>query len=197
MLFSHQVVSDSSWPHRLQHVGLPCPSPSPVVCPNSCPWSQWCHPAISPSVTLFSFCLQSFPASGNFPLWCFHSIHIRWPEYWSFSVSFSPAIRVVSSAYLRLLIFLLANLIPACESSSLAFHIIYSAYKLNKQGDNIYCLVLLLSLWNQSSVPCSVLTVASWPEYRFLRRLEGNLIFPSFEEFSVCCDLQSQSKDFL
>ena len=78
------------------------------------------------------------------------AIHIRWPEYWSFS--FSPAIRVVSSAYLRLLIFLLANLIPACKSSSLAFHIIYSVYNLNKQGDNIYCLVILLSLFGTSQL---------------------------------------------
>jgi len=68
MLFSHQVVSDSSWPHGLQHAGLPCPSPSPVVCPSSCPLSQWCHPTISLSVALFSFCLQSFPASGSFPV---------------------------------------------------------------------------------------------------------------------------------
>ena len=66
--FSHQVVSDFSWSRGLQHTKLPCPSPSPVVCPSSCPWSQWCHPAISPSVTLFSFCLQSFPASGSFPV---------------------------------------------------------------------------------------------------------------------------------
>ena len=51
-----------------QHARLPCPSPSPGVCSNSCPLSQWYHPAISSSVTLFSFCLQSFPASGSFPM---------------------------------------------------------------------------------------------------------------------------------
>ena len=48
--------------------GLPCPSPSPRVCSNSCPSSRWCHPSISFSVTHFSFCLQSFPASGSFPM---------------------------------------------------------------------------------------------------------------------------------
>ena len=48
--------------------GLPCPSPSPRVCSNSCPSSQWCHPTISSSVILFSSCLQSFPASGSFPM---------------------------------------------------------------------------------------------------------------------------------
>ena len=55
-------------PHGLQHTGLPCPSPSPRVCPNSCPLSQWSHPTISSSVVPFSSCLQSFPASGSFPV---------------------------------------------------------------------------------------------------------------------------------
>ena len=47
---------------------LSCPSLSSGACSNSCPWSQWCHPTISPSVILFSFCLQSFPASRSFPM---------------------------------------------------------------------------------------------------------------------------------
>ena len=55
-------------PHGLQHASLPCPSLSPRVCSNSCPLSQWCHPTISFSATPFSFCLQSFPASGSFPM---------------------------------------------------------------------------------------------------------------------------------
>ena len=80
------------------------------------------------------------------------------------------AIRVVSSAYLRLLIFLPEILIPACASSSLAFHMMYSACKLNKQGDNIQPWYTLFPIWNQSVVPCPVLTVSSWPAYRFLRR---------------------------
>ena len=87
-----------------------------------------------------------------------------------FSSSLPSAIRVVSSAYLRLLIFLLAILIPACASSSPAFHMIYSAYKLNKQNDNIQPWYTPFPIWNQSFVPCPVLTVASWPAYRFLRR---------------------------
>ena len=86
-----------------------------------------------------------------------------------FSSSFS-AIRVVSSAYLRLLIFLPAILIPACASSSPVFLMRYSAYKLNKQGDNIQPWRTLFPIWNQSVVPCPVLTVASWPAYRFLKR---------------------------
>ena len=66
--FSHSVVSDSLWPHELQHARTPCPSPSPRVCSNSCPLSQWCHSTISSSVIPFSSCLQSFPASRSFPV---------------------------------------------------------------------------------------------------------------------------------
>ena len=66
MLFSLPVVSDSLQPHRLQHFRLPCPSPSPWACSNSCPLSQWCHPTISSSVVPFSSCLLSFPPSGSF-----------------------------------------------------------------------------------------------------------------------------------
>ena len=72
-------------------------------------------------------------------------------------------------SYLRLLIFLPAILIPACASSSLAFHMMYSAYKLNKQGDNIQPWHTPFLIWNQSVVPCPVLTVASWLAYRFCR----------------------------
>ena len=68
-LFSHQVMSNSSPPHGLKHhARLPCPSPPPGVCPSSCPLYQWCHPTMSSSVTLFSFCLQSFTALGSFPI---------------------------------------------------------------------------------------------------------------------------------
>ena len=87
-----------------------------------------------------------------------------------FSSSSLSAIRVVSSAYLRLLIFLPAILIPDCASSSPAFHLMYSAYKLNKQGDNTQPWRTPFPIWNQSVIPCPVLTVGSWPAYRFLRR---------------------------
>ena len=85
-------------------------------------------------------------------------------------MSLFSAIRVVSSAYLRLLIFLPAILIPACASSSLEFCKMYSTYKLNKQGDNIQPWHTPFLMWNQSVAPCPVLTVASWPAYKFLRR---------------------------
>ena len=86
----------------------------------------------------------------------------------SYSLS---AIRVVSSAYLRLLIFLPAILIPPCASSSPVFLMMYSACKLNMQGDHMQPWNNPFPTWNQSVVPCPVLTVASWPVYRFLKRL--------------------------
>ena len=72
--FSRSVVSGSLWPHGLQHARLPCPSPTPRACSNACLLSPWCHPTISSSVIPFSFCLQSFPASGSFLIiWLFTS----------------------------------------------------------------------------------------------------------------------------
>ena len=82
-----------------------------------------------------------------------------------FSFSSLSAIRVVSSAYVKLLIFISAILIPASDLSSPAFHIVYSAYKLNREGDNIQPCHTPFPILNQS-----VLTVTSWPAYRFLRR---------------------------
>ena len=87
-----------------------------------------------------------------------------------FSSSSLSAIRVVSPAYLKLLIFLPAVLIPACASSSPAFCVIDSAYKLNKQGNNVKPWCTPFPIWNQAVLPCPVITVASWPAYRFLRR---------------------------
>ena len=65
---SRSVVSNSLWPHGLQHARLPRPSPTPGTHSNSCPASWWCHPTTSSSVIPFSSCLQSFPASGSFPM---------------------------------------------------------------------------------------------------------------------------------
>ena len=76
------------WPHGPQHARPPCPSPTPGVYQNSCPWSWWCHPTISSSVIPFSSCPQSFPASGSFHQ---SALLIRWPKYWSFSFNISPS----------------------------------------------------------------------------------------------------------
>ena len=96
LLLSHSVVSDSLWPHGLQHSRLPCPSLSPWVYSNSCPLSQWCHPTISSSVVPFFSGLQSFPASGSFPmshffLSCGQSIGASAPA-WILPMSYSGLI---------------------------------------------------------------------------------------------------------
>ena len=86
-----------------------------------------------------------------------------------FRFSLLSAIRVVSSAYLRLLLFLLAILIPACDASSPACHMMCSVLKLNKQGNSIQpCTPFII--WSWSTVPCKVLTIGYWLTYRFLRR---------------------------
>ena len=115
------------------------------------PWSD------GMDTMIFAFWMLSF--KPTFSLFSFTFIKRL------FSSSSLSAIRVVSSTYLRLLIFLLAILIPACASSSPAFLMMYSAYKLNKWGDNIQPWHTPFPIWNQSVVPCLVLTVASWPVY--------------------------------
>ena len=106
-----------------------------------------------------------------------------------FSSSLLSTIRVVSSAYLRLLVFLSAILIPACASSSPAFHMMYPAYKLSKHGNNIQPWHTPLPVWNQSIVLCPVVTVASCPTYRFLRRQVKAVwyshLFKNFPQFVV------------
>ena len=82
--FSRSVVSDSLRPHDSQHTRPPCPSPTPGVYPNSSPSSQWCHPAISSSVVPFSSCPQSLFSNES-------TLRMRWPKYWSFSLSISPS----------------------------------------------------------------------------------------------------------
>ena len=79
-------MSDSLWPHGLQHTRLPYPSPTPGASSNSCPSSRWCHPTISSSVVPFSPHLQSFPASGSFPMSQFFASGIV-----SFSFGISPS----------------------------------------------------------------------------------------------------------
>ena len=117
---------------------------------------------MGPDAMIFVFWMLSF--KPTFSLFSFTFIKRL------FSSSLLSAIRVVSSAYLRLLIFLLAILIPACVSSSPQFLMTYSAFKLNKQGDNIQPWRTPFPIWNQSVFPCPVLTVASWSTYRCLRR---------------------------
>ena len=105
-----------------------------------------------------------------------------------FSSSSLSAMRVVSSDYVQLLIFLPDIFIQVIASSSWAFLMMYSAYKLSNQGDDIQPWHTPFLIWNQSLVPCSVLAVASWPAYRYLRRQKrwsGIPISVSFPQFAV------------
>ena len=124
-------------------------------------YSSICHEVMGLDAMILVFCMLSFKPTFSLSSFTFTKR--------LFSSSSLSAIRVVSSAYLRLLIFFLAILIPACATSCPAFLIIYSAYKLNKQGDNIQPCHSPFLIWNQSLVPNPVLTVSSWPAYRFLK----------------------------
>ena len=125
-----------------------------------------CHEVMGADAMIFVFWMLSFRPAFSLSSFTFNKR--------LFTSSLLSAISVVSSVYsdyrFRLFIFLLAVLIPACASSSLAFHMTYSACKLSKQGDNIQPWRTPFSVWNQSIVPFLVLTVASWPAYRFLKR---------------------------
>ena len=123
-------MSDSLWPQGLQHTRLPCPSLSPGACSNSCPASQWCHPTISSSVVPFSSCLQSFPASGSFPmsqlftsgdafeLWCWTRL-LRVP--WTARRSNQSILKEISPEYSGLMLkdwclsWSSSTLAPCCE----------------------------------------------------------------------------------
>ena len=120
-----------------------------------------CHEMMGPDAMILVFWMLNFTSTFSLSSFTFNK------RLYNSSLS---AIRGVSSAYLRLLIFLLAILIPACASSSPVFLMMYSAYKLNNQGDSIQPWHTPFPIWNQSTVPCSVLTVASWPAYRFLKK---------------------------
>ena len=105
LLFSCSVMFDSLQPHGLQHARLPCPSPSPRACLNSCPLSRWCHPTISSSIVPFSSCPQSFPSSGSFLM--NRLFASGGPKYWSFSSASVLPVNIQSWFPLRL-----ANLVP-------------------------------------------------------------------------------------
>ena len=139
-----------------------------------------CHEVMGPDNMILVFWMFGFKPTFSLSFFTFNKR--------LFSSSSLSAIRVVSSAYLRWLIFLLAILIPACVSSSPAFHMMCIAYELNKQGDHIQPCHTPFPIWNQSVVPCLVLTVASWPAHRFLRRevkWSGIPISKNFPQFIV------------
>ena len=121
-----------------------------------------CHEMMELAAEILVFSLLSFKPAIS--LSSFNFIKRLFSYFW-----FS-AIRLVSSAYLSLLMFLPAILIPACASSSLTFSMMYFAYKLNNQDDIIQPWHIPSLIWNRLVVSCPVLTVASWSAQRFLRR---------------------------
>ena len=143
-----------------------------------------CHEVMGPDAMILVFWMLSF--KPTFSLSSFTLIKKLYSSLLS-------AIRVVSSAYLRLLIFLLEILIPACVSSSPAFLMMYSAHKLNKQGDNIQPWCTPFPMWNQSVVSMSS------SNYCFLTCIQisqeaGQVVWYShlLKNFPVCCDPHSQ-----
>ena len=136
-------------PHGLQYARLLCPSPSPWTCSNqTCPLCQWSYLTISPSATPFSFQVRFFHSlfspSSRGCLVPLHFLPLEWchVHIWDCCYLFLPEI-----------------LIPACDSSSVAFCIMFSTKKLNKQGDNIQPSHAPFPILNQSVVLCLVLTV--------------------------------------
>ena len=128
------------------------------ICHNKiCFFPPICHEVMGLDAMILVFWMLNFK-----PAFSLYSFTLIKRLFSSYSLS---AIRVVSSAYLRLLTFLLEILIPACDVSRLAFRMMYSACKLNKQP---WCTPF--PVLNQSIVPCPVLTIASWSAYRFLGR---------------------------
>ena len=152
--------------------------------------------SLTVSIVSPSICLEVIgPDAMNFAFWMLWFKPTFSLSSFTFKRLFSSllsAIRMVSSAYLRLLIFLLAILILAYASSSPESLMMYSVYKLNKQGDNPWHTPF--PIWNQSIVPCPVTIVASWPAYRFIKRQVRWPGIACLEEFStVCYDPHRQS----
>ena len=123
--FSCLVVSDSLRPHELQYARPLCPSPIPAVYSNSCPSSQWCHPAISSSVVPFSSCPQSLPASGPFPM----SQLLQYFNSAAFAVKFLETLLLVSMTH-QFWMFLLN--FDYLSSASSSFPIILNWWNFSK-----------------------------------------------------------------
>ena len=141
-----------------------------------------CHELMEPDVKIYVFWMLNFKAAFSLSSFTFNKR--------LFSSSLLSAIRILSSVYLMLLIFLPEILTQTYASSSPAFYMMHSAYKLNKQNDNIHPWYTLFPIWNQFVVLCSGPTAASWPAYRFFRRQVrwfGNLIsLRIFHSFLWC-----------
>ena len=139
-----------SW---MQSTSVVILEPPKIVCYYFHCFPIYCHEVMGPDAMILVFWMLSFK-----------------PTFSLFSSSSFSSIRVVSSTYMWLLIFLLTILIPTCASYSPELCIMFSLYKWNKQGNNVQPWHTPFSIWNQSVDPRSGLTVASWPVYTFLKR---------------------------
>ena len=183
-------MSSSLQPYGIQHTRPRCPSPAPGVYSNSYPLSQWCHPTLSSSVFPFSSCLLSFPTSGSFQMsQLFASggqsigvsastsvlqmnIQDWFPLQWMVGSPCSPRAPQESS--------------PTPQFKSINSSVLSFLYNIQPWGTPF-------PIWNQSVVPCPVLTVASWPAYRSLKRqVRWSGIPISFRIFYRYCDPHSQ-----
>ena len=152
LLFSHSVVSYSLWHHRLQQARLPCPSPSPGVCSNSCPLSRWFHSTIisslsSPSPPAFDLSQHQGFSSDS-------ALCIRWPKYWCFTFSISP-----SNEYSRLIFFRIDCVwSPCCPRDTVQKHQFFSSQPPLWSGSHI-CTWLMEKpqLWLYGTL------LAKWP----------------------------------
>ena len=145
--FSRSVVSDSLWPHELQHTRPPCPSPTPRVYPNPCWWlSQWCHPTISSSVVPFSSCPQSFPASGSFQMrrmdthiWRAESLHCSPEITTTLLISYTP-IQSKSLKTKERILFPMKGMRLRSLVRELRSHMLWGIAKKKKRKENLIVL---------------------------------------------------------
>ena len=189
LLFSRSVgqshgLQHCLWPHRLQHTRLPCPSPPPGVCSDSCPSSRWCHPTISFSVIPFSSCPQSSPASGGFS--SESALHIRSPKYWHCGLIpwFTWELSLPFCLQLFLFYLLKSNSIPTIETTLRVAKDFHSAILC-------VCVCVCLCVWrgedmNQNekhlmSLTINFLTVSPWwspPDSSFIPESTSPLLLP-------------------
>ena len=185
-------MSYSLRPHGLQHTRLPCPSPSPGACSNSCPLSQWCHPTILSSVVPFS-CLQSFPASVPFLM----NQLFRWPKYWSFSFNISP-----SNEYSGLISFRIDCLDPLAVRGTLKSLLQHHSSKASifwhlaifrVQLSHPYMTTgktIALSIWTLSACSVSAFQYVVWVCYSFSSKEQARFNFMA--AVTICSDFGAQ-----
>ena len=191
LLFSHPVMSESLWPCGLQNMP-PCPSPSPEVIPGSCPLLWWCRPAISSSDLPLLLLPSIFPSIRDLPNES--AVHIRWPKYRNFHFSISPSNNYSGLISLEIdwfdLLAVHGTVSPTCLDSSLwliqpgishnvlSIEIKQTGWQQTALSHSFLNLELIsrqpchtpFSILSWSVVPYRLLTVASWPTYRLLRR---------------------------